>query len=73
MIYITSRNQAIRMVLLLSARDITFPSLLLLLLTLGFGGVRIADLRTILFTLLAAITVFMNLTGTKQDKEKSVL
>ena len=48
-------------------------SLLLLLLTLGFGGVRIADLRTILFTLLAAITVFMNLTGTKQDKEKSVL
>ena len=48
-------------------------SLLLLLLTLGFAGVRIADLRTILFALLAAITVFMNMTGTKQDKEERVL
>ena len=48
-------------------------SILILLLTLGFAGVRIADLRTILFALLAAITVFMNLTGTKQDKEERVL
>ena len=48
-------------------------SLLILLLTLGFAGVRIADLRTILFSLLAAITVFMNLTGSKQDKEERVL
>ena len=48
-------------------------SLLILLLTLGFAGVRIADLLTILFALLAAITVFMSLTGTKQDKEERVL
>ncbi|MGM9942270.1 MAG: hypothetical protein ACI32N_09830, partial [Bulleidia sp.] len=45
-------------------------SLLMLLLTLGFDGVRIADLRTILFALSATLTVFMNLTGMKQDKEE---
>lgn len=48
-------------------------SLLLLLLTLGFAGVRMADLCTIPFALLAAITVIMNRTGSKQDQEERVL
>ncbi len=48
-------------------------SLLILLLTLGFHGVRLADLRTILFAVLVAAQVILGLTGiNREDKKEEV-
>lgn len=46
-------------------------SLLLLLLTWGFDGVRLADLRTMLFAVLAGLPAVLSMTGeNKEDKKE---
>ena len=57
----------------IAGATVAVVSLLILLLTLGFDGVRLADLCTILFAVLVAAQVVLGLTGiNREDKKEEV-